>query len=269
MFVNINIQLIMKNLNFIDKLSNKLVSAFLHNKILAPIPTKYVKSMKEAEKLRRLCESKVNQPVIGFKAGGTSIPMLKKWGIKEPFYASVFKKNLLKSGQKVKINPYTLGVELEVGYFIRKSFFNSKGSITMNNIHKYISHTLPSIEIVGYRQRKKGLKYLGDLCSDFGGNVKFLIGKKIKYKKINIANLKTNMSNKKINQSVNGNTNAVYANPLNSLKLVLNLLKKDQIKLDKDFYVFTGSTVGAVPILAKGLYEGKIEKIGSVKVKII
>ena len=259
----------MKNLKSLEKLSNKLVNAFLYNKILAPIPTKYVKSMKEAEKLRRLCESKVKQPVIGFKAGGTSIPMLKKWGIKEPFHAAVFKRNLLKSGQKVKTNPYTLGVELEVGYFIKKSFFDSKGSISMNNIHKYISHTLPSIEIAGYRQRKKGLKYLGDLCSDFGGNIKFLIGKKIKYKKINIGNLKTNMSNKKINQSVNGNTNVVYVNPLNSLKLVLNLLKKDKIKLDKDFYVFTGSTVGAVPILAKGLYEGKIEKIGSVKVKII
>ena len=253
----------------LDKIANNLVKAFLNNKTIAPIPSKYCTSMKESQKLRRLCESKVNQPVIGFKASGTSIPMLKKWGIKEPFYAAVFKKNLLKSGQKVKTNPYTLGVELEVGYFIKKSFFDSKGSISMNNIHKYISHTLPSIEIAGYRQRKKGLKYLGDLCSDFGGNIKFLIGKKIKYKKINIANLKTNMSNKKINQSVNGNTNAVYANPLNSLKLVLNLLKKDQIKLDKDFYVFTGSTVGAVPILAKGLYEGKIEKIGSVKVKII
>jgi len=259
----------MKNLKSLEKLSNKLVNAFLYNKILAPIPTKYVKSMKEAEKLRRLCESKVKQPVIGFKAGGTSIPMLKKWGIKEPFHAAVFKRNLLKSGQKVKTNPYTLGVELEVGYFVKRSFFDFKGSISMNNIHKYISHTLPSIEIVGYRQSKKGLKYLGDLCSDFGGNIKFLIGKKIKYKKINIGNLKTNMSNKKINQSVNGNTNAVYVNPLNSLKLVLNLLKKDKIKLDKDFYVFTGSTVGAVPILAKGLYEGKIEKIGSVKVKII
>ena len=259
----------MKNLKSLEKLSNKLVNAFLYNKILAPIPTKYVKSMKEAERLRRLCESKVKQPVIGFKAGGTSIPMLKKWGIKEPFHAAVFKRNLLKSGQKVKTNPYTLGVELEVGYFVKRSFFDFKGSISMNNIHKYISHTLPSIEIVGYRQSKKGLKYLGDLCSDFGGNIKFLIGKKIKYKKINIGNLKTNMSNKKINQSVNGNTNVVYVNPLNSLKLVLNLLKKDKIKLDKDFYVFTGSTVGAVPILAKGLYEGKIEKIGSVKVKII
>jgi 2-keto-4-pentenoate hydratase len=253
----------------LDKIANNLVKAFLNNKTIAPIPSKYCTTMKESQKLRRLCESKVNQPVIGFKASGTSIPMLKKWGIKEPFYAAVFKKNLLKSGQKVKTNPYTLGVELEVGYFIKKSFFDSKGSISMNNIHKYISHTLPSIEIAGYRQRKKGLKYLGDLCSDFGGNIKFLIGKKIKYKKINIGNLKANMSNKKINQSINGNTNAVYVNPLNSLKLVLNLLKKDKISLDKDFYVFTGSTVGAVPILAKGLYEGKIEKVGNVKVKII
>ena len=67
----------MKNLKSLEKLSNKLVNAFLYNKILAPIPTKYVKSMKEAERLRRLCESKVKQPVIGFKACGTSIPMLK------------------------------------------------------------------------------------------------------------------------------------------------------------------------------------------------
>ena len=40
--------------------------------------------------------------------------MLKKLGEKEPFYASIFKKNLLKSGGSVKINKYTLGIELEV-----------------------------------------------------------------------------------------------------------------------------------------------------------
>ena len=48
----------------------------------------------------------------------------------------------------------------------------------------------PCIEVVGYRQRKKGIKSLGDLCSDFGANVKFVIGPKIKYKKINFKNLK-------------------------------------------------------------------------------
>ena len=123
----------------------------------------------------------------------------------------------------------------------------------------------PCIEVIGYRQKKKGITSFGDLCSDFGANVKFLIGKKQKYKKINIGNLKTNISNRKIKQNVNGNTNTVFRNPLNSLLFVLNEIKKDKINLDKDFYVFTGSTVGVVPILGKGLYVGKIDKLGSAK----
>ena len=73
------------------------------------------------------------------------------------------------------------------------------------------------------------------------------------------------ISNKKIKQSVSGNTNTVYVNPLNSLRFVLNKLKKDKINLNKDFYVFTGSTVGVVPILGNGLYTGKVDKLGSVK----
>ena len=50
-----------------------------------------------------------------------------------------------------------------------------------------------------------------------------------------------------------------------SEKFVLNKLKKDKINLNKDFYVFTGSTVGIVPLESKGLYKGTINKIGSVK----
>jgi len=41
------------------------------------------------------------------------------------------------------------------------------------------------------------------------------------------------------------------------------------LTLNKDFYVFTGSTVGVTPILGKGIYQGRIDKIGSVKAKII
>tara|TARA_B110000977_G_scaffold40815_1_gene54956 strand:- start:94 stop:513 length:420 start_codon:yes stop_codon:yes gene_type:complete len=135
----------------------------------------------------------------------------------------------------------------------------------MKNISRFISHMAPCIEVVGYRQRKKGIKSFGDLCSDFGANMKFLIGQKKKYKKINIGNLKTIISNKKIKQSVSGNTNTVYINPLNSLRFVLNKIKKDKVCLNTNFYVFTGSTVGVVPILAKGLYTGKIDKLGLAK----
>ena len=252
----------------LEKTSNKLVKAFLKNKIIAPIPSKYTKKLHEAQKFRKLCESKIKLPVIGFKAAGTGIPLIKKFKEKEPFYASVYKRNFLKSGKGVKINKATLGIELEVCYKIKKSFFSSKGSVTMKNISKYISHMAPCIEVVGYRQRKKGITSFGDLCSDFGANVKFLVGATKRYKKINIGNLKTNISNKKVNQSVNGNTNTVYINPLNSLRFVLSKVKKDKINLNKDFWVFTGSSVGVVPIKSKGLYIGKIDKLGTVKTMI-
>ena len=252
-------------MNEIEKLSNKLVNAFVNNKIIAPLPTKFTKKLSEAQKLRKLCESKVKDPIIGFKAAGTGIPVMKKLKEKKPFYASIFKKNFIKSGKKVKINKSTLGIELEVCYLIKKNFFSSKRSITMKNVTKYISHMAPCIEVIGYRQKKKGITSFGDLCSDFGANVKFLIGQKKKYKRIKIGNLKTNITNKKIGQIVNGNTNTVYINPLNSLRFVLNELKKDKVNLDKDFYVFTGSTVGVVPILGKGLYTGKVAQLGSAK----
>ncbi len=249
----------------IEKTADKLVNAFVNNKIIAALPSKFTKKLNEAEKLRKLCESKISDPVIGFKAAGTGIPVMKKLKEKSPFYASIFEKNFIKSGQKVKINKSTLGIELEVCYLVKKSFFFSKGLITKKNITKYISHMASCIEVVGYRQRKKGITSFGDLCSDFGANVKFLIGKKRKYKDIDIGNLKTNITNKKIKQSVNGNTNTVYVNPLNSLRFVLNKLKKDKVTLNKDFYVFTGSTVGVVPILGKGLYTGRITGLGSAK----
>jgi 2-keto-4-pentenoate hydratase len=254
--------------NEIEKLSDKLVNAFLKDKIIAPLPLKYTKKLSEAQKLRKLCESKVSDPIIGFKAAGTGIPVIKKLKEKEPFYASIFKKNFIKSGQKVKINKSTLGIELEVCYLIKQTFFSSKGVATMKNVEKHISHMAPCIEVIGYRQKREGITSFGDLCSDFGANVKFIIGKKKKYKKIDIGNLKTIISNKKIKQNVSGNTNTVFINPLNSLKFVLNKLKKDKINLNKDFYVFTGSTVGVVPILGKGLYSGKIDSLGSVKVLI-
>ncbi|WP_023648665.1 hypothetical protein [Candidatus Pelagibacter ubique] len=187
----------------VEKVSDKLVNAFLKNKTIPPIPKKFTKKLAEADKFRKLCENKIKEPVIGFKVGGTGISLMKKLKEKELFYASVYKK-------------------------------------------KYITS-------------------FGDLSSDFGRIAKFLIGQKKKYKRINIENLKANIANKKTKQNITGNTNAVYINPLSSLRFVLNKIKKDKTKLNKDFYVFTGSTVGAVLILGKGLNTGKIEKLGSVK----
>ena len=149
-----------------------------------------------------------------------------------------------------------------------KNGLNLYNEWTKYNISRFIIKIAPAIEIVGYRQKKTGITSFGDLSSDFGANIKFLIGRAKKYKKINVQNLNTTISNKKGNQYVNGNTNTVFINPLNSLRFVLNKIKKDKITLQSNFWVFTGSTVGVVPIKNSGTYVGKIEKLGSVKAKI-
>ena len=257
--------MINKNLN---SYANKLVNAFLKNKIISPLPSRYTKKISEAQKFRKLCESKIKKPISGFKAAGTGIPVLKKLKEKEPFYATVYKHNVLKNKKTVKINKFTMGIELEVCYLIKKKFFDLKKKVTKKNIKKFITHIAPCIEVVGYRQKKKGIKYLGDLCSDFGANVKFVIGPKKKFKNQNVKNLTTTIFNKKANQVVNGNTNTVYINPMNSLRFVLNKLQKDKVRLNNDFYVFTGSSVGVVPIIKKGIYKGVIKKLGLVSANI-
>ena len=88
--------------------------------------------------------------------------------------------------------------------FLKKIFFNTKLKLPKKNIKKFIKYILPCIEIVGYRQRKKGIKSLGDLCSDFGANVKFILGPKKKFKNQNVKNLKTSIFNKKTNMLIHG-----------------------------------------------------------------
>ena len=69
-----------------NKIADKLVNAFLKNKIVSPLPQKITKKLTNADEFRKLCESKINEPIIGFKAGGTGIPVMKKLKEKEPFY---------------------------------------------------------------------------------------------------------------------------------------------------------------------------------------
>ena len=45
---------------------------------------------------------------------------------------------------------------------------------------------------------------------------------------------------------------------------LFNNLSKSDVN-NKNFYVFTGSSVGVVQIMGKGIYVGKIDNLGTVK----
>ena len=51
-----------KNLN---KYADKIINAFLKNKLISPLPIKFTKKISEAQKFRKFCEKKlINQYLV-------------------------------------------------------------------------------------------------------------------------------------------------------------------------------------------------------------
>ena len=67
-----------------------------------PFHSKFTKKLSEAEKLRKLCESKIKDPIIGFKAAGTGIPVMKKLKRKRSLSMHLFLKKFYKKWKKSK-----------------------------------------------------------------------------------------------------------------------------------------------------------------------
>ena len=88
----------------IEKFADKLVIAYKKNKLINPIPIKFTKNIENATKLRKLCESKINTKVVGFKAGDAALQVLKKLKEKEHYYSAKFKNKHLKCDTRVKLN---------------------------------------------------------------------------------------------------------------------------------------------------------------------
>ena len=78
-----------------------MLSPFIMTKKMKVTMTEHYNIMNQD--LKKLCENKIDKPVIGFKAAGTGIPLIKKFKEKEPFYASVYKKNFLKNKKIISI----------------------------------------------------------------------------------------------------------------------------------------------------------------------
>ena len=46
-----------------NKYATRIINAFLKNKTISPLPTKYTKKISDAQKFRKLCERKIKKPI--------------------------------------------------------------------------------------------------------------------------------------------------------------------------------------------------------------
>ena len=118
--------------------------------------------------------------VLSSPSGAGKTTLVKKISKKNNFQISISYTTRIPRDNEVNGSDY---------YFIKKSFFDFKGKVTKSNVTKFIKYMGPCFEIVGFRQRNKKFTYLGDICGDFGFNIKFVVGRKTKFKKLNLNNL--------------------------------------------------------------------------------
>lgn len=254
-----------KTLAKINIFSGKLSNARKNNTLIKPLPTNIVTNPDLVKKIKSLAEDKLNWNPIGFKVGATNKEISKILGASEPFYAYLFKEKSFKNNSKLTLSPKTMGIELEIAYKISKKIFDTKLK-KKDQLKKFIKGIAPAIELVGYRQKLDKIKFVGQAAVDFGLNISFIKTKINNVKNILYFSSKTKITNLKTKEVYFGHTNKVLGNPINSLFWLIKELQKQNIYLNDNFWVTTGSTTPIVPVKEGDKFLGEVKTIGTVKV---
>ena len=248
------------SINKINTFSENLANARKQNLIIEPIPNNICKNSKLVKKIRSLAEKKLKWQPYGFKIGATNKKISKVLKAKEPFYSYLFKETFFKNHSKLKLTKNTLGIELEIAYKISRKIFKKKIK-NKSQLKQFIFGLAPAIELVGFRQNLRNIKYAGQAAIDFGLNISFVKSKIYKEKNILNFSSKTELVNLNTKKIYNGHSNQVMNNPINSLFWLIKKLQKQNISLSEDFWVSTGTTTPIIPVKKGDHFMGKINKI--------
>ncbi len=255
-----------KKLTSIGVFSRKLAKARKNNILIKPIPISICKNINLVKQIRILAEKKLNWHPIGFKIGATNKKISKILKAKEPFYSYLYKERSFKNNSKLKLEKNTLGIELEIAYKINKKIFENEIK-NKKQLIKFIYGLSPAIELVGFRQNLKKLKFVGQAAVDFGLNSSFIKSKIYKINNILNFSSKTQLINLKNKDIYTGHTNKVMGNPINSLFWLIKELQETNITFNKDFWVTTGTTTSIVPVKRGDFFKGEVKSIGNIYVK--
>ena len=246
--------------------SRKLANARKKNTLIKPIPVDICKNLSLVKKIRVLAEKRLDWHPIGFKIGATNKKISKILNAKEPFYSYLYKERTFKNNSKLKLEKNTLGIELEIAYKLSKKIFKKK----INNkkeIIKFVYGISPALELVGFRQNLKKLRFVGQAAIDFGLNSSFVKSKVYKINDILNFKSKTQLINLKNKKVYLGHTNKVMGNPINSLFWLIKELQETKVTFNKDFWVTTGTTTSIIPVKKGDIFKGEVKSVGNICAK--
>jgi len=187
---------------------------------------------------------------IGKKVGCTNKFAQEQVNIFEPFYGNLFSKFSAKNGCELKSSKFFKPfIEPEISFRIKKDVNINQAPFTNSDSSDLFDVILPSIELVDFRFGEN-IKDVGinNLIVSNGASEFYIQGEKTY--QLNEINLEDQIVKLFINDIlvVEGNTNLVLGNPINSAIWLINKLSKLGEPMLEGQFITTGTCTRAIPI---------------------
>ena len=205
--------------------------------------------------------------LAGFKIGLTSVTQQKLCGIDSPIAGGIFLKEIYPSTHQIRLKDYHgLGIEFELALKISKDINPSETKFSSLNLLSYIDSIYPAFELIIDRNADYQNLDALSLIADNAWSAGVILGNPIP----NWESLQINELNSTLywNSEPALRAQIKSANPLHSLKWVVNHLGKMGQKIPKDSLIMTGSVLQTRKPLKGDKITYKIENLSKVEVAI-
>ncbi len=210
-------------------------------------------------------QQKKGRTLMGYKMGLTNHTKMQTMGVTEPLMGYLFHDMLHSTSIEYDklIQPR---VEMEIAFILAHDL--SGANITLDDVIAATSYITPALEIVDSRYHDFKFAFADGIADNICAAGVVLGTNKIHPRDINLADVNVSLT---INNSevATGNTNAVLANPLNSVAMLANMLAKNGHTLTKGSVIISGAITDAVRFKRGDQIKASFEGLGNVITTIV
>lgn len=203
--------------------------------------------------------------VVGWKVGATSKEVQSVFGISQPVYGPVFKKNVFQSPVSLDVAAFQHRmVEAEFAFRFGDDLPSRKKPYTRDEIVAAIDAVIPSIEIISPRLKTLTTSHISTVIADFCANGGAVLGRgRNDWRHLDLVSHFVTLSLDGV-RCREGSGALVLGNPLNAVEWLVNALGEHGASIKKDQFILAGTMTGINAAEVNSLCRADFGDLGTV-----